>query len=91
MKNKRMPILVKMLIFIVVFAVLGYFFYIYKDILFGMWLNLFEMRVSKQQTHNKQVYYNTASKNGKIFIADDTYALCICKHIRKRFGGFRNG
>ncbi len=34
MKNKRMPILVKMLIFIAVFAVLGYFFYIYKDILF---------------------------------------------------------
>lgn len=34
MKNKRMSILVKMLIFIVVFAVLGYFFYIYKDILF---------------------------------------------------------
>jgi hypothetical protein len=29
-----MPILVKMLIFIAVFAVLGYFFYIYKDILF---------------------------------------------------------
>jgi|GEM_PF-3661690 len=36
MKNNRMPILVKMLIFIVVFAVLGYFFHTYKDILFGM-------------------------------------------------------
>lgn len=36
MKNNRMPILVKMLIFIAVFAVIGYFFYMYKDILFGM-------------------------------------------------------
>ena len=32
--NKQMPIFVKMLIFIAVFALIGYFFYMYKDILF---------------------------------------------------------
>ncbi len=32
--NKRMPILVKMLIFVAIFAAIGYFFYMYKDILF---------------------------------------------------------
>lgn len=36
MKNNQMPIFVKMLIYIVVFAVIGYFVFTYKDILFGM-------------------------------------------------------
>jgi hypothetical protein len=36
MKNNQMPIFIKMLIFIVVFAVIGYLFFTYKDILFGM-------------------------------------------------------
>ena len=36
MKNNRMPILVKLLIFVAVFAVIGYFFFQFKHILFGM-------------------------------------------------------
>ena len=36
MKKKRMPIFVKLLIYVAAFAVAGYFFYMYKDILFGL-------------------------------------------------------
>ncbi len=36
MKNKQMPILLKLLLFVLVFAVIGYFVYQYKDILFGL-------------------------------------------------------
>lgn len=34
MKNKQLPVLVKLLIFVAIFAILGYLFFMYKDILF---------------------------------------------------------
>ncbi len=36
MKRKQMPILVKLLLFVLIFAVIGYLVYQYKDFLFGL-------------------------------------------------------
>lgn len=36
MKKKQIPIIVKLLIYIIVFALIGYAFYKYKNALFGI-------------------------------------------------------